>query len=143
MKTFLFNKTFVGISIISRFMVLIFTFNRDYAVSFFPFIFYRNRYGRSNIIVRNHEIIHIRQQMECGLVGIVIYVGIGLPTHIWLWSLPILFLYYWIYLFNFIWNLFKYKGNPLVMTKFEREAYNKANLYGYYKLRKPFAWIDY
>jgi hypothetical protein len=144
MKMFRFNPPFKGFHIVSKLMVILFTFNTAYAVTIFPFIFYRNRYGKSNLITYNSHLIYLHQQMECYLVGTGLYVGIGLLFHVWLWTLSVVFLYFWWYLIEYFVNIIKYKGNfNKKMISFEREAYNNSNIYGYYLLRRPFNWIKY
>jgi hypothetical protein len=85
------------------------------------------------------------QQMECGLVGIGIYLLLGLLSGYWLVTLPALFLFYILYLFFFLINLFKYKkwNSSYEKVPFEIEAYNNANRATYLGLRRPFEWRKY
>jgi len=125
-------------------LMLILTFGSAYAITLFPFVIYQNKYKKMNIITRNHEMIHIAQQMECAAVGLLIYLTVAILSGLWLWTLFILPLFYYLYFINWIINLFIYpRYYAYRLISFEREAYNKANINAYYKLRRPFAWIKY
>lgn len=145
MKIPRFLPPFKGIHFISHALIWIFAFNWPNAITFFPFVIYKNRWNRMNMITRNHETIHIQQQMECGLVGGLIYLVLGLTSHNWLWTLPVLFLFLWIYWINILVNRFRFGEWRMAyrLSAFEREAYNKANISNYHVLRRPFDWIRY
>ena len=144
MKKFLFElPKFHGFHVVAKWFLYIFTFNTAYAITLFPFVIYRNRFGKSNISCRNHESIHIAQQLECGLAGLFVYLIISLFFHTWLVTLPVLLLFCWIYILEWI---VKYLTPPVGAyfdIGFEREAYSNENRSAYLGLRKPFAWIKY
>jgi hypothetical protein len=83
--------------------------------------------------------------MECGMTGILLYMIIGILSGFWLWTLPVLFFFYIMYLFFFLINLIRYKDSDIAYNKipFEEEAYQNQNISVYLGLRKPFAWIKY
>lgn len=136
---------FKGFHIVSKLFITIFTVGPVTAISLFPFVIYKNKYLKTNPDTRNHESIHIMQQTECGLVGIIIYLLSGLIFNIWLVSLPALLLFYILYLFFFLINRFKFTTWKKAYDNipFEREAYCNSNRSAYLGLRKPFAWIKY
>ncbi|TDQ09512.1 hypothetical protein [Pedobacter metabolipauper] len=92
------------------------------AMAIFPFILLKEKTGRENKILVNHERIHFKQQLE-------------------LLILP----FYLIYLFNYLINLIRYKDHDSAYFHivFEKEAYlNERNL-KYLSVRKPFAWLTF
>ena len=145
MKIYRFNPSFQGFHIVFPLMIWILTFNRKSAVTLFPFVFYLNRYSRQHIITRNHETIHIQQQMECGMVGGLLYLSSSILLGTWLWTLPAIFLYLWVYLINALLNTRRYKffESWSGLVAFEREANRFSNIMNYYKLRRPFDWVQY
>jgi hypothetical protein len=134
---------FKGIHIVSYWFILIFTLNSAEAITLFPFVIYRNKFIKAHEGTRNHETIHIMQQIECGLVGLVISGFIYFMSGSWLVSLPALLLFYILYLLFFIINLFRFKGRAYDEIPFERESYLNSNRSVYLGLRKPFAWVKY
>ena len=147
MKIPRFLPRFRGIHVIAPVLCRIISITgRVNAIALFPFVFYRNEYIKMNIIKRNHEIIHLQQQMECGLAGTVLYIIFGFLFSNWLVVLPALFLFYILYILNFLilW-IFTYRTTyqAYIGVSFEREAYFKANLVNYYVLRRPFNWFRY
>lgn len=89
-------------------------------LTFFPFIFVKSISDKKNIVLLNHEKIHIRQQME-------------------LLILP----FYILYLIHFLINLIKYKNINLAYRNiiFEKEAYaNEQNL-DYLNCRKFWGFV--
>ena len=153
MKQLHFN--FNGFHVTAKRLVKIITFNFAYAITLFPFVFYRTEYGKSNLMVRTEESIHIHQQMECGLVGLFFYFCLGLIYRSWLVGLPALFLFYLLYLTFFIFNMIKIRRKMKGISfrirwnisyekiPFEIEASNNCNSIVYLKNRKLFAWMRY
>ncbi|AIH01753.1 hypothetical protein D1000_04945 [Riemerella anatipestifer] len=91
-------------------------------IAIFPFIFLRTRADKTNKKLVNHEKIHLRQQLELGLV----------------------FFYLW-YVLEFYYRLYQYKNPHLAYINicFEREAYaNESNLH-YLKERSFWAFLKY
>ncbi len=89
-------------------------------MAIFPFIIVKNKVFANNLILINHEKIHLRQQLE-------------------LLILP----FYIAYLFHYVINLMVYKSHyqAYVNIVFEREAYLHEEDLNYLKKRKTFAWI--
>lgn len=143
MKIPRFNPPFKGFHIASALAITIFTWNWATAIALFPFVFYRNVWIKKNMIRRNHETIHIHQQMEWTMVGIIIYLILSLALSQWLWTLPALLLFYWLYLINWFVNLFRYGKQAYINIAFEREAYTKANIMNWHLLRRPFDTFKY
>lgn len=136
---------FKGFHIVSDWMVMILTLNISNigAITVFPFVFYRDKYIKSHQNTRNEETIHILQQMECGPVGFLIYVLIGIVSDSWLVGLPALFLFFILYILFFIVNIFRFGKRAYEEIPFEREAKRNSNRSVYIGLRKPFSWIRY
>lgn len=136
---------FKGFHIVSKLFISVFTIGSVVAISLFPFVIYKNKYLKTNSDTHNHESIHIMQQMECGLVGMIIYFLSGLVFNNWLISLPVLFLFGILYLFFFLINRFRFKNwdEAYENIPFEKEAYRNSNRSVYLGLRKPFAWVNY
>jgi len=145
MKMFRFNIRFKGFHVVAPLLVMILSLNKRYAITVFPFVFYNNKYSRQHMLTYNHEVIHIHQQMECGLVGIILYLGVSWILGSWIWTLPILFIYFWIFIANYLLNIYRFKRIDAWyrMIMFEREAYNHANIWEYTRLRRPFDWLEY
>lgn len=143
MKIPRFNPPFKGFHVVSKVVMLLVTWNWASAITLFPFVFYKNQYGRMNLVTRNHETIHIHQFMECLFVAIILYVILGLVISVWTWTLLALLLFYWIYLLNWVVNLFRYGRKAYNAIAFEREAYFKANINNYHLLRRPFDWVKH
>ncbi len=89
-------------------------------LSLFPFIIVRKAIDKKNIVLINHEKIHIRQQLELLI----------LPFYIW-------------YLGHFLLNLFKYKNKYQAyrFIIFEKEAYQNDQNLDYLKTRKFWGFI--
>jgi len=89
-------------------------------ITIFPFIFLRYKTDKKDLVILNHEKIHIYQQLE-------------------LLILP----FYVLYLVHFLVNLIKYKNKDLAYRNiiFEKEAYaNETNL-NYLKNRKLWEFL--
>lgn len=151
MKQFLFN--FNGIHIISPLIVYILTFGRSSSIAIFPFVFYRSVHTKKNQLIKNRCSIHIKQQIECGLAGILFMALVFLICRFGFnfrfrlgisVILPATFFYVIIYILNYIINFLRYKKHMVrSMICFNREAYNRCNITSYLYLRKPFSWIKY
>jgi len=136
---------FKGIHIVSRFMTNLFSLGNALAITVCPFVFYLNKNVKANVITRNHESIHIRQQMECAVVGMLLGAFTGALFHVMWLILPGALLFYALYFAEFIFRLIQYGNTHTAYREisFEREAYMNANLTSYIYLRKPFSWIKY
>ena len=104
--------------IISRYIV-----PRGYTgITLFPFVFLKHKHLRNNMILINHEKIHLRQQLE-------------------LLILP----FYVFYSVEFIVRLFQYRNWNLAYKNisFEREAYKNQNDFNYLKSRSFWSFFKY
>jgi len=140
------HSKFKGIHVVSRLIVNVTTFGSAIAITLFPFVFYLNKNVRANDITRNHESIHIRQQMECAVVGLVVSTILSLLFRVTMWMLiPGALLFYLVYIVDYIVKYFVYKdwNTAYREISFEREAYLNANIESYIGFRKPFSWIKY
>jgi hypothetical protein len=92
------------------------------AIAFFPFVFFKERSDRHDLILMNHERIHLQQQLE-------------------LLILP----FYLLYLINYLYNLITTGDHDKAYRNiiFEKEAYTKERDPAYLKNRKHFAFIYY
>ena len=143
MKVPRFLPRFKGFHILAPRLVKVITFNFAIAITLFPFVFYKR--SINNIRIKRHESIHILQQMELGLVGLIIYLIVGFAAGVWIATLPLLFLFYILYGFFYLLNIIKgyihisaYKCIP-----FEREARRYQEVSNYSYIRRPFAWWKY
>ena len=91
-------------------------------LTFFPFIILRNRSDKSNLILINHEKIHIRQQLE-------------------LLILP----FYILYFSDFLIKMIQYKDMNKAYRNiiFEREAYTKEKDLDYLKSRSFWQFLNF
>jgi len=142
-----FNPRFKGFHIISNpilIILMIITSSNISAITVFPFVFYHNKYVKMHFITKNRHMIFIYQQMECGMVGILIYSFLGLLLNAWLITIPVIFLWYIIYAVNYVANIFRCKSKLFNnFVAFNREANAKSNIYNYIILRRPFNWRYY
>jgi hypothetical protein len=98
-----------------------FRFNKYIAITIFPFIII-NKIYKGDLVLVNHEKIHIKQQIEL----------LWIPFFIW-------------YFVEFLIRLIQYKNWNLAYRNisFEREAYQNEHDFEYLKNRKIFGFIDY
>ncbi len=91
-------------------------------ISIFPFVIVENKNIKQNKTFINHEMIHIRQQLELLFVFFLI-----------------------IYAIEFIILCIKYKNWSKAYNNisFEREAYQNESNYHYLKTKKFFSFINY
>ena len=147
MKIARFNPVFKGFHIVSKpiLIVLMIIMRSDIsAITVFPFVFYHNNYVRMHFITKNRQMIFIHQQMECGMVGILVYLILGLLINTWLITLPVIFLWCIIYAVNYVANIFRYKSKLFSkFVAFNREVNAKSNIGNYIVLRRPFNWRYY
>lgn len=90
------------------------------AITLWPFILFREKINQNNLIIINHEKIHLKQQLE-------------------LLVLP----FYLVYLTEYIIGLIKYRNHNKAYRhiSFEIEAYKNEKNLEYLKQRKPWsAW---
>ena len=91
-------------------------------LTFFPFVFMRDREDKLNKVFINHEKIHIRQQLEL----------LVLPFFVW-------------YIVEYLFRLVQYKDRKRAYynISFEREAYAKENDFSYLKKRSFWIFLNY
>lgn len=92
------------------------------AMAIYPFILIKKAEYKHNEVLVNHEKIHHRQQLEL-----------------------LIFPFYVLYLFNYLFNLIKYKSHykAYLNIVFEREAFAKEQDIAYLKHRRIFAWYNW
>lgn len=92
------------------------------AMAIYPFILLKNKHQKQDVILINHEKIHLRQQLE-------------------LFIIP----FYFLYFVNYFLNLLKYKNHyqAYFNISFEKEAYRHENELDYLYNRKPYNWINF
>lgn len=91
-------------------------------ITLYPFVFIANSTLSNNVVLINHERIHLRQQLELLIV----------PFYIW-------------YAIEFIIKRIKYKSWYLAYKNisFEREAYKNDNNLNYLKSRLLYSFFNY
>jgi len=97
-------------------------YKRAVAAAFFPFILVKNNKIKNNPRIINHELIHLRQQVE-------------------LLILP----FYILYIIEYLYGLIKYKNGTIayLSISFEREARRNDDNLNYLKNRKTWAFTRY
>jgi hypothetical protein len=92
------------------------------AIAIFPFILLKKKSYRTDLILLNHERIHLRQQLE-------------------LFIIP----FYLLYLLNYVVNLIQFKNHDKAYYNivFEREAFMMDKNLEYLKKRKFWSWVSY
>ena len=109
------------------------------AMTFMPWIFTKRTLKDHEL---NHEMIHVEQQKEMLMLGVVLAIALALAGLGW-WSLlalPLFFVWYGIeYAIRFI--VYRNHYEAYRNISLEQEAYMNQYDYGYTNYRKPFAWI--
>lgn len=119
-------------------------------ITLWPFIFislskdeYIDKYGKDELTKTiRHESIHLRQQVELLIIGLLIAI-IAILFKAYIIAGLSLFLFYILYLINWIINLFVYGKKAYTNICFEREAYSNAENITYLEKRSLFNWIKY
>lgn len=103
-------------------MILVFKKLNVSGMAVWPFIILANEKYKQNKFLINHELIHHKQQLEL-----------------------LIFPFYFLYLFNYLANLIKYKNHNEAYLNiiFEKEAYTNERDLNYLKTRKNFNWWEY
>ena len=123
-------------------LVKILTFGFAAGLTLFPFILMLEAGNRR---IRNHELIHIRQQLEMLLAALpVIGVGVWLHSSWWLLGLVIHPFYLW-YLIEYLIHLIRFRDSlrAYYNISFEQEANDHQTNLAYLVTRRPFAWLQY
>lgn len=91
-------------------------------ITLFPFIFLLRKEDKQNLVLVNHEKIHIRQQLELLVIPFFIWYGL-----------------------EFLVRLFQYKNRREAYRNisFEREAYNNEKDLDYLKKRSYWNFLKY
>lgn len=105
-----------------KYWVIILPYLAANAMAVYPFILLKNKNQKKDEILIHHEKIHLRQQIE-------------------LLILP----FYFLYLFNYLINIFKYRNHYQAYYHicFEREAYRHEKELNYLSNRRWFNWINF
>ncbi len=88
----------------------------------FPFIFLKYHLDKNDLVIINHEKIHLKQQVELLVI----------PFFIW-------------YFIEFLIRFLQYKKFDLAYhnISFEREAYANEKDFNYLKIRKLYSFFNY
>ena len=106
------------ILIVSKYLIP----KRFKAIALFPFIVIRDNFETNNLVLINHERIHLRQQLELLII-------------------PFYVLYFIDYILKII--LFKDKNKAYKNILFEREAYLNEENMDYLQTRPFWNWARY
>jgi hypothetical protein len=103
-------------------IVITFSFLRNKGMALYPFILLKEKKGRLDPVLMNHEKIHLKQQLE-------------------LLILP----FYILYFINYLYNLITTFNHETAYRNiiFELEAYDHEEEFNYLKNRKLFGFLDY
>ena len=113
------------------------------ALTIFPFIFIRkDEEKKFDKTTENHESIHGEQQIEMGIIGIILTLILFLFTGS-LWSFLLSPVYFWWYLIEWLLRSMFGTGNAYRNISFEREAYANERDLNYLYDRTLFAWLGY
>jgi len=88
-------------------------------MALYPFILIKDEHRKEDVVLINHEKIHLRQQLELAIIP-----------------------FYLFYLINYLINVFRYKNHHLAYVNilFEREAYKHERNLTYLRFRKFCEW---
>lgn len=111
-----------GVVVISKFFTNLFSARRAVAVTIFPFIFLAEKSYKNNLILLNHERIHLSQALELGVL-----------------------FFYLLYILEFVLHYIKYRDfqQAYLRISFEREAYHNESNKHYLKQRKYYSFFHY
>jgi hypothetical protein len=100
---------------------VVFFFGDDYsAVTIAPFGIYMKEKYLSDEIIKNHESIHWKQQIEMGI----------LPFYFW-------------YGIEYLIRAITFQKDAYMNISMERESYRNENNLDYLKTRKSYSWFKY
>lgn len=115
------------------------------AMCVFPFIFVRKDARNLTVKDINHEKIHLRQQLEMYIVGVILTLILFICGLSWwsLFALPIFFIWYGVEWF-LRWCAYGFNQNEAYHNiSFEQEAYGNESNLDYLRTRKRFSWCKY
>jgi len=122
------------------------------AITLFPFgIYFKKQAYLDNLIIRNHEKIHWKQQIEMFVAGLIMSVIATILMIVFSWSLwwlflfiPFPFLFFYIeYVIEWFIKVILPPQGAYYDLSTEREAHNHDQNLDYLKTRKHFAWLKY
>lgn len=110
------------------------------AMTVIPWIFCRKELRKVDL---NHEMIHVRQQVEMLFIGVALAMALFLFMGWWL--LLFIPIFFWLYLIEWVVRLIIYmdKDEAYYNISFEQEAYDHQAERYYLEVRKDFAWLRY
>ena len=115
------------------------------AMCVFPFIFVRKDARNLTVKDINHEKIHLRQQVEMYIVGVILTLILFVCGLSWwsLFALLIFFIWYGVEWF-LRWCAYGFNQNEAYHNiSFEQEAYGNESNLDYLRTRKRFSWCYY
>ena len=116
------------------------------ALALLPFIFVRSSYkGKLSTVTENHETIHLRQQVEMLIVGVILTLILFICGLSWwsLFALPIFPIWYGVEWF-LRWCAYGFNQNEAYHNiSFEQEAYGNESNLDYLRTRTRFSWCYY
>jgi hypothetical protein len=91
-------------------------------MAIFPFVFIKYQHLKKNRQLINHELIHLRQQVEL-----------------------LIFPFFVLYVTNYLINVIRYRNHYQAYKNivFEREAFANDSNYSYLRTRQFSAWLSY
>ena len=91
-------------------------------ITIFPFVFLKRKYLKTNMVLINHEKIHLRQQIELLIITFYIFYSI-----------------------EFLVRLIQYKNwyTAYMNISFERESYQNQTNFSYLKQRRFWSFLKY
>lgn len=113
-------------------------------ITIWPFIFLRNKTLVHNNRIVNHESIHLRQQTECGFIGLILVTVVNLILGFeWYRLIVGACLFYILYIYEFAAQYIKYRSwiEAYRHIYFEIEAYRYENDTTYLGRRKFLAFV--
>jgi len=110
------------------------------AITVIPWIFCRKELKEVDL---NHEMIHVRQQVEMLFIGFAL--AMALFLFIGWWSFLFIPIFFWLYFIEWVVRLIIYmdKDEAYYNISFEQEAYDHQDEKYYIDVRKHFAWLRY
>ena len=138
-----FLRKIQGIIIYNDFLATILSMGKV-GITLFPFIFIREEL-KTNAgidILINHERIHIAQQVELGIVGLILAIlALVLTGFHWIILLFIPGVFLFLYGLSYILQTIMGKDDPYRHVIFEREAYANHTNFTYLETRRMFDFL--
>lgn len=113
------------------------------ALTIWPIVFVRkDEEQKFDKIALSHESIHGEQQIEMGIIGVILALILFLFT-VSFWSFLLVPIYFWWYLIEWLLRSMFGTGKAYRNISFEREAYANERDINYLYDRTLFAWLGY